>query len=180
MKGSSFKLNKVATKSALKQASLEEGRIGKSLGKKAIIEGVKSVAPKIGKGLGALSIPATLYGMYQSGQEKSGGAVGYEQNPNWDGVVQKGDLRFGDRNSTSQFIPTEKTVKREEFEENIRLSNKKKLEEKKKERKKKDYEETQLGDQYVELIDARGNKTWAPYDPDNPAHQGQKTYTNPG
>ena len=43
----------------------------------------------------AVAIPISLFGMYKSGQEHSGGRAGWEKNPNWDGVEREGDARFG-------------------------------------------------------------------------------------
>ena len=79
-------------------------KVQKDLSKKAITRIAGGVA---GKAFGALALGKTLYDMYKSGQETSGGKIGYMKNPNYD--PNKESVRHGDAGSNAQFIPDPKS-----------------------------------------------------------------------
>tara|TARA_R100000458_G_C8264055_1_gene239303 strand:+ start:144 stop:986 length:843 start_codon:yes stop_codon:yes gene_type:complete len=90
-------------------ATSEGKRYAKS---KAVEQGVKATSGQAknllkvgGRFMGAAGIVQMGYEAYKSGQEHSGGRVGYEKNPNWDPEV--GGDKHGGRDSGAQFIPKE-------------------------------------------------------------------------
>lgn len=93
--------------SALKQTSKGAASVaGEYMAEQAAGEVGSKIGNKLIKGsgrfLGGLGILTTLKDFYDSGQEHSGGRVGYEKNPNYDPNAP-GD-KHGDADSNAQFI----------------------------------------------------------------------------
>ena len=93
-----------------KAADFVQGKISKDVTKKATRRAVTSLAGSklgavAGKVAGGISLGMTLYDMYKTGQEESGGKVGYMQNPNY----VEGGPKHGDADSGAQFIPDPKS-----------------------------------------------------------------------
>ena len=87
------------------------------------IKGAKKVGGKVlkvgSKVIAPIAVATTLYDMYKSGQKHSGGKIGYIQNPNY----KKGGGKFGDQDSTSQFMPKKKGQKHTSIWDNNKNTN---------------------------------------------------------
>ena len=85
-------------------------KLKKDVGKQAVKRsatylGGSSFGAAAGKVAGGIGLGMTLYDMYKTGQEQSGGKVGYMQNPNY----VEGGPRHGGADSGAQFIPDPKS-----------------------------------------------------------------------
>tara|TARA_R100000781_G_scaffold107468_1_gene71718 strand:- start:398 stop:880 length:483 start_codon:yes stop_codon:yes gene_type:complete len=79
-----------AKNSPLKQSGASDF-IGDMAKKEAIKKGATGILGRTaGKIVAPIGIGSSLYGMYKSGQEHSGGKYGYEPNPNYDPTTGEG------------------------------------------------------------------------------------------
>ena len=91
-------------KSEIIKTAVQEGVIG---GVEKLSGTGSNVLSKVGRVAPGVGLAATLYGFYKSGQDKSGGKVGYVKNPN----AKEGGAKHGSAESGAQFIPGGTTVK---------------------------------------------------------------------
>jgi len=86
------------------KTALQEGIIG---GVEKLSGSGSNIVSKVGRAAPGVGLAATLYSMYKSGQEQSGGKVGYVRNPK----AKEGGPKHGEAGSGAQFIPGGTTVK---------------------------------------------------------------------
>ena len=91
-------------KSEIIKTAVQEGVIG---GVEKLSGTGSKLLSKVGRAAPGVGLAATLYSMYKSGQDKSGGKVGYVRNPN----AKEGGAKHGSAESGAQFIPGGTTVK---------------------------------------------------------------------
>ena len=91
-------------KSEIIKTAVQEGVIG---GVEKLSGTGSKLLSKVGRVAPGVGLAATLYGFYKSGQDKSGGKVGYVRNPN----AKEGGAKHGSAESGAQFIPGGTTVK---------------------------------------------------------------------
>jgi len=87
-------VSKQKGKDFVKNLKIKPTKIAKNFGKK-VLKGAGRLA-------GGLGLAAMAYDAYKSGQEHSGGRVGYEKNPNYD--PSKGGDKHGNADANAQFI----------------------------------------------------------------------------